>query len=251
VSIFIEAVACSVDDCLEAEAGGADRLELCSAMMVGGLTPSLGTLLDARAATRLPIVTMIRPRAGGFHYTAREFSTMMRDAELAARNGTDGLVFGVLTADGRVDAARCQELLDAAREVGVCEMVFHRAFDVTPDPHEALLTLIDLGVTRILTSGREPTALKGAPLIRSLAARAAGRIQILPGGGIREDNVEDVIQATGLRQVHLGPFILKPDASGRANPSLTFSTNRIAPEGQYQLADRAALQRVRQAAGER
>ena len=251
MSIFIEAVACSVDDCLEAEAGGADRLELCSAMMVGGLTPSLGTLIEARAATPLPIVTMIRPRAGGFRYTPREFATMMRDAELAARHGTDGLVFGVLTADGRVDAARCQEFLEAARQAGVRQTVFHRAFDVTPDPHEALLTLIDLGVTRILTSGREPTALKGAPLIRALAARAAGRVEILPGGGIREDNVEDVIQATGLRQVHLGPFILKPDASGRANPALTFSTNRIPPEGQYQLADRAALERVRQAAGER
>ena len=90
MSIFIEAVACSVDDCLEAEAGGADRLELCSAMMVGGLTPSLGTLIDARAATPLPIVTMIRPRAGGFRYTAREFATMMRDAELAARHGRTG-----------------------------------------------------------------------------------------------------------------------------------------------------------------
>jgi copper homeostasis protein len=251
VAIFIEAVACSVDDCLEAEAGGADRLELCSAMMVGGLTPSLGTLIDARTATPLPIVTMIRPRAGGFCYTPREFSTMMRDAELAARHGADGLVFGILTAEGRLDAARCQEFLDAARQAGVRQTTFHRAFDVTPDPHDALLTLIDLGVTRILTSGREPTALKGAPLIRQLAARAAGRIEILPGGGIREDNVEDVIQATGLRQVHLGPFILKPDVSGRANPALTFSTNRIPPEGQYQLADRAALARVRQAAGER
>jgi len=251
VSIFIEAVACSVDDCLEAEAGGADRLELCSAMMVGGLTPSLGTLIDARAATPLPIVTMIRPRAGGFCYTPREFATMMRDAELAANHGADGLVFGILTADGRVDAARCQEFLDAARRNGVRQITFHRAFDVTPAPYDALFTMIDLGVTRILTSGREPTALKGAPLIRQLAARAAGRIEILPGGGIREDNVEDVMQATGLRQVHLGPFVLMPDVSGRANPSLTtFSTNRIPPEGQYQLADRAALARVRQA-GER
>lgn len=249
MSIFIEAVACSVDDCLEAEAGGANRLELCSAMMVGGLTPSLGTLVDARAATRLPIVTMIRPRAGGFHYTPREFSTMRRDAELAARHGADGLVFGILTADGRVDAARCQEFVDAARQIGVSQTTFHRAFDVTSNPDEALLTLIDLGVTRILTSGREQTALKGAPLIRTLVARAAGRIEILPGGGIREDNVEDVIQATGLRQVHLGPFILKPDPSGRANPALTFSTSRIPLEGQYQLADRAALARVRQAAG--
>ncbi len=137
VSIFIEAVACSVDDCLEAEAGGADRLELCSAMMVGGLTPSLGTLIDARAATPLPIVTMIRPRAGGFRYTPREFATMMRDAELAARHGADGLVFGILTADGRVDAARCQEFIDDARQIGVSQTTFHRAFDVTPDPYDA------------------------------------------------------------------------------------------------------------------
>jgi copper homeostasis protein len=242
--LLIESVACSADDCVEAEAGGADRVEVCSALMLGGLTPSLGTLIEARAATALPIVSMIRPRAGGFCYTAREFATMLRDTELAVTEGVQGIVFGILTEDGRIDEPRCRELIARA---GHAHTVFHRAFDVVPDPDRALDTLVRLGVTRILTSGREKTALAGATAIRELARRAAGRIDILPGGGIREDTVATVLEVTGLHQVHLGPFTLQPDTSGRANPALTFSNTTIPPEGQYPLVYREALRRLRAA----
>jgi copper homeostasis protein len=244
-NLTIEAVVCSPDDCIEAEAGGADRLELCSAMVLGGLTPSLGTLIEARATTALPIVCMIRPRAGGFCYTAREFATMLRDAELAVAYGARGLVFGLLEADGDIDAARTRALVERA---GACETIFHRAFDVVPDPYAALETLVDLGVTRILTSGREPTALAGAPLIRALAIQAAGRIQILPGGGIREANIAALLESTGLAEVHLGPFTAQPDSSGRANPALSFASMSAPPEGHYPLTDRDALRRARRAA---
>jgi copper homeostasis protein len=248
--LLIEAVACSADDCVEAEAGGADRVELCSVLVLGGLTPSIGTLIEARAATRLPIVCMIRPRTGGFCYTAREFAAMERDTEAALTHGAQGIVFGILDAEGRVDVARCHalvELAHAAASSHTVETVFHRAFDVTDEPFAALDALIDLGVTRVLTSGRARTALEGAPLLRALVERSAGRLEILPGGGIRDTNIADVVRATGLRQVHLGPFTSRPDPSGHANPTLTFSSGQMPPEGQFALADRDAIRRIRNA----
>lgn len=276
--VLLEAVCSSADDCAEAEAGGADRIELCSAMMVGGLTPSLGTLVEARLRTRLPIVCMIRPRAGGFHYTPGEFAAMRRDAEFALAHGADGIVFGILDGHGAVDLPRCRELVALAASVtapagaGVAstaeaeanpavaaatsrgtrpgaarQTVFHRAFDVAADPRAALDALISLGITRVLTSGAEPTAAAGAPLIAELVARAAGRIEILPGGGLRDHNVADLIRATGARQVHLGPFRAVGDHSGAANSRITFSSQQIPPEGAYPLTDRAALRRARAA----
>lgn len=250
--LLVEAVCCSADDCVEAEAGGADRIELCGELVVGGLTPSLGTLIEARAATQLPILQMIRPRAGGFCYSAREFDTMRRDAKLALAYGAEGIVFGVLRSSGEVDVDRCRELVAITRAATLTdgrprEAVFHRAFDVVPEPFAALEALIALGVTRILTSGRQPTALAGAPLIRDLAARADGRIEILPGGGIRDTNVLDLVRETGLRHVHLAPFVPHADTSGQANPSLSFSGLNIPAEGTYPFSDREALRRVKTA----
>ncbi len=244
--VLIEAVCCSVDDCVEAAAAGVDRIELCASLWVGGLTPSLGTLIESRARVDLPLLVMMRPRAGGFCYTAAGFATLLRDVELACAHGAAGVVFGVLTADGSVDRARAADIVALARAAGK-ETVFHRAFDVVPDPRSALDALIDLGVTRVLTSGRLPTALEGAPLIRELMAQAADRIEILPGGGIREANAAAVVQATGARQIHLGPFTPRPDRSGRHNPTITFSGQTPPPEGEYPLTDGPALARVRAA----
>lgn len=242
--IVLEAVCCSADDCVEAEAGGANRIELCSAMMVGGLTPTPGTLDEARARTHLPIVCMIRPRAGGFRYTDAEFAAMRRDARWAVAGGAEGIVFGVLNEDGTIDEPRCREMVAAAAGRAA---VFHRAFDVVPDQLRALDTLIDAGVTRVLTSGGEPTALAGAGRLAALVARAAGRIEILPGGGVRDGNVAELLRLTGARQIHLGPFRLVSDISGRANPRISFSSQQVPAEGAYQLADRDALRRVRTA----
>jgi len=244
--VLIEAVCCSADDCVAAEAGGADRVELCAAMALGGLTPSLGTVVEARGRTRLAMVSMVRPRAGGFDYTAGEFAAMRRDAELAVQEGVDGIVFGILRPSGEVDLDRSAALIDIARAAGR-ETVFHRAFDVVPEPFAALEALIALGVTRVLTSGRQATALAGAPLIRELAERAAGRIQILPGGGVRDTNVAELLQATGVQAVHLAPFATRADTSGQANPTLGFGPGPIPAEGTFQVTDAAVLRRVRQA----
>lgn len=247
--LLVEAACCSGDDCVEAEAGGADRIELCAAMVLGGLTPSLGTMREARASTRLPIVCMLRPRAGGFAYSSRELEAMRHDAAAALSHGLDGIVFGVLRPSGEIDVDRCADLVRMARAAGR-ETVFHRAFDVVPDPFQALETLIGLGVTRILTSGRQATALAGAGLIRELVARAAGRIQILPGGSIRDTTVAELLRATGVRAVHLAPYASRPDTSGQANPALTagFGGAQVPAEGTFPIVDAGALRRVREAA---
>jgi copper homeostasis protein len=157
--VLLEVPVASVADALAAQEGGAARLELNAALSLGGLTPSLGTLIEVKAAVALPVFVMIRPRPGGFAYGEADLQVIQRDADLAPQYGAEGIVFGILTADGRVEVDRCRRLL---RQVGDRAADFHRAFDVTPDPFEALEQLIDLGFRRVMTSGQEETAYNGA-----------------------------------------------------------------------------------------
>src|SRR5262245_14578364 len=195
----VDVAVASVEDALAARAGGADRLELNAALALGGLTPSLGTVVEVRAAVALPVLVMIRPRPGGFAYSDADFKVMQRDADLALEHGADGIVLGILTADGRVDAERCRRLV---RQTAGRDVVFHRAFDVTPDPFVALEQLVELGFRRVMTSGQEETAYNGAALIAELIRRAAGRIEVLPAGGVNRFTVGDVLARTGCDQVH-------------------------------------------------
>ena len=153
-SILIEVCCGSVDDAVEAAEGGAARIELNSSLFFGGLTPSLGTIIEAKRRLDIPIMVMIRPRGGGFCYTEAEMAVMLHDTKLAVEHGAGGIVFGILTQDGLVDVDRCRKILELTQGR---ETVFHRAFDVTPDPIEALEQLIELGFTRIMTSGQEKT----------------------------------------------------------------------------------------------
>lgn len=198
--ILLEICCDGLDEALAAERGGADRIELCSALALDGLTPSIGTVIEARERLAIPFVAMVRPHARGYRVTAAEWSSMLRDAELMLEAGAHGVVFGVLRHDRTVDRARCRDMVAIAAGR---ETVFHRAFDAAPDPAEALEALITAGVTRVLTSGGAPTALEGAELIGALVRQAAGRITILPGGGIREQNVGELIGRTGCTEVHL------------------------------------------------
>ena len=177
--VLIEVCCGSVDDALEAQAGGADRVELNSSLFFGGLTPSIGALIHAKSALHIPVMVMIRPRGGGFCYSDTELSIMERDLEEAVGHGADGVVFGVLTADGRLDAAACSRLLARA---GKTPAIFHRAFDVMKDPDQGLEELITLGFRRILTTGRRALIEEGAGYVKDLMVRARGRIEILPGG---------------------------------------------------------------------
>ncbi|MDB5319554.1 MAG: hypothetical protein JWN40_1185 [Phycisphaerales bacterium] len=200
MAILIEVAISTLADAQAAHAGGADRLELSSALELGGLTPSLGTLDLIKEAVALPVVAMLRPRPGGFVYSAAEFLTMQRDADFLLAHGASGLAFGFLNGDRSIDLPRTSELL---RQIGSsCQVVFHRAFDLTPDPLAALNSLIDCGVTRILTSGQQPTAPTGADLIRRLIQHAAGRIEILPAAGITPANAAALIAQTAATQLH-------------------------------------------------
>lgn len=167
----MEICTASADDCVAAEQAGADRLELNCALMLGGLTPSLGCLREALAEVRIPLIAMIRPRAGGFCYSATEFKVMQRDLELALEAGAAGIAFGILKTDGTVDHERCRQI------VGLCpgrQVVFHRAFDVVPDPLAALDQFVNLGVTRVMTSGQEASAYNGATRIAEFIRHAGG-----------------------------------------------------------------------------
>jgi len=197
--VLLEIACGSITDALIA-GSGADRLELCSALELGGLTPSVGTALEVDEAVVVPFVVMIRPRAGDFVCSPDELAVMERDAALLLDAGAEGIVFGCLTKDRDVDLEACRRLIDVAGHAGT---VFHRAFDEARSAFQALDDLIDLGVTRVLTSGGAKTALEGVGRIRALVERADERIAILPAGGIREHSVEAVVRQTGCEQVHL------------------------------------------------
>jgi copper homeostasis protein len=239
-NIVLEIVASTVEDCLAAESGGADRIELCAAISMVGLTQSLGTLIEAKKRVGIPLMAMVRPRAGGFCYSEEDFAVMQRDATLLLEHGADGIVFGILHSDGSVHTMRCSKLLELARGR---QTVFHRAFDVVPDPHRALDQLIDLGFTRVLTSGQQKTAAEGSALIRQLVHRAGHRIEVLPGSGVRAYNVSQLIDATGCTQVHMTAFPIPVDLSAVDSP-LSFGNIPDLPFSPYQQVDREIVRRV-------
>ena len=191
----------SVESAVAAERGGAGRIELCSDLINGGLTPSYGMLRTVRAAVNIELMAMVRPRGGDFCYSDAEFLVMQEDLAAAKDAGADGVVFGLLSPDGTVDTARTKHLLELARPLPV---TFHRAFDMTRDPFAALEQLAALRVARLLTSGQEPTALEGVDLIAELVRRAGRRLVVMPGGGITERNVGRIVSATGVTEVHFG-----------------------------------------------
>ncbi|MCE9562205.1 MAG: copper homeostasis protein CutC [Planctomycetes bacterium] len=197
--LILEVCCETLADVLAAEACGADRIELCSALDIGGLTPSLGLLLATRSAVSLPMWVMIRPRGGDFVYSTDEADVMVRDIELCRGAEPAGFVFGVLHPDGRVNRDICRRLLDAC---GNIPAVFHRAFDRTPALTEAIGAVTELGFRRILTSGREPTAAAGARTIARVRDCAAGLVEVLPCGQVRAENLEQLLRTTGCDQFH-------------------------------------------------
>lgn len=196
---LLEVAANSIASALAAGAGGAGRVELCSALEVGGLTPSHATIAIAVARLRIPVFVLIRPRPGDFVYDDVECETMRRDIEACKALGCTGVVIGALDADGDVDVPRCRELGQAAQGL---QVTFHRAFDFTRDPFAALEAIIALGCARVLTSGQANDALAGAPLIRRLVDASRGRIIVMPGGGIDAGNIGAIRDATGATEFH-------------------------------------------------
>lgn len=200
MAVLVEACVDAIDAAIEAERGGAGRLELCGELLQGGVTPSAGLIGAVRDRVKIPLFVLIRPRTGDFLYTDDERDVMRRDIALAMSLGADGVVFGALTAEGDVDVVVMGELIAAARPMAV---TFHRAFDFARDQDSALDSLLRLGVDRVLTSGGAATALEGAPILRTLAQRAGEKLTILAGGSITASNVADVVRGSGVNEVHV------------------------------------------------
>jgi copper homeostasis protein len=236
--VLLEVCCGSLEDAIEAEAGGAKRVELCSSLFFGGLTPSIGSLIEGKARLHVPIIFMVRPRGGGFCYSDAEMASMERDTEAAVAHGAEGVVFGILTQDGRIDLDRSRRI---RTRIGGRQAVFHRAFDVTPDPFRAVDELVDLGITRILTSGQRDTVHEGLDLIRRLVDYAGDRIEIMPGGGIRPYQFDEVIRETRCRQVHVAAWTARRDDSAAHRPWVTFGGALYPPENTYDVTDRRVV----------
>ncbi len=196
---ILEVCIASLTDALSAEQGGADRLELNAALELGGLTPTAGLLQQIKQAVTLPVIVMIRPRGAGFCYSDYERQVMLRDAEMLLDLGADGVASGALCDGQRLDVAFWVSLV---RLAGTRETVFHRAVDTVASPEKLLVELIELGTTRLLTSGGCATALEGAEQITRLRHLADGKIEILPGAGVTPQNLGELIKTTGCDQVH-------------------------------------------------
>ena len=194
-----EICANSVASCIAAQEGGANRVELCAGIPEGGTTPSYGMIRSARECISIALNVIIRPRGGDFLYNEEEINEMLYDIKVAKELGADGLVFGCLLPDGSVDKVNMARLMEAAGDTPV---TFHRAFDHSSDPMQALEDIIELGCAHILTSGCRPTALEGAGLLAKLVEKAGDRLIIMPGCGVKESNIAEIARLSGAREFH-------------------------------------------------
>jgi copper homeostasis protein len=189
----------SVESSVAAQLGGAQRVELCSALFEGGLTPSPGLIRAVRSRVHIGLMVMIRPRGGDFYYSAEELEIMRHDIVVAREAGADGVVFGLLTKDAEIDVPHTAELVALARPM---QVTFHRAIDMTPDLGRALEDVIRTGVDRILTSGGEANAILGSDRLNALVQSASGRIAVMVCGNVRPDNLHRIANSTGAREFH-------------------------------------------------
>jgi copper homeostasis protein len=224
-SILLEVCANSVTSALAAQEGGAVRIELCENLYEGGTTPSHGEILLARKLLHIKLYVLIRPRGGDFLYTGLEYEIMSADIRYCIEAGCDGIVIGMLNADGTIDKKRCSDLVQIAKQWGV-GVTFHRAFDMCIDIDQALEDIIEIGCERILTSGGKSTAMEGATIIANLIKKAAGRIIIMPGSGINENNVTDLVHFTGATEIH-------SSAKVRVQSKMIYKNDRIIMTNNY------------------
>jgi len=215
--VLLEIAAFNIEAALNALTAGADRIEFCENPMEGGTTPSYGSLLLMSKLTKQPVYPIIRPRGGDFLYTDREFQVMQNDLMACQQLGFKGAVIGLLNADGTIDTKRTSALIQAA---GQMEISFHRAFDRCIDPFLALEQLIDIGCKRILTSGQVPNVGNAIPMIQQLVEKAKDRIIILPGSGVRADNIATIVTQTGAKEVHSSARKAMASKMGFNQPSM-------------------------------
>jgi copper homeostasis protein len=238
--VILEVCANSATSAIAAQDGGAARVELCENLAEGGTTPSYGQMILARKHLHIKLYVLIRPRRGDFLYTDLEFEVMQADIRTCIEAGCDGVVIGMLKADGSIDKERCTELVRIARQWGL-GVTFHRAFDMCADQYQALEDIIEIGCERILTSGGKSTAMEGATVLSHLIEKAAGRITIMPGSGINENNVADLVHFTGATEVHSSARISIPGQMQYKNDHILMSNT---PGDEYSI-DVTSADRVR------
>jgi copper homeostasis protein len=246
MSLRFEVCVDSVESAEAAQLGGADRIELCSALGEGGLTPSLGLMEVTRERLRIPIAAMVRPRAGDFHATPAEFEVMRRDLLALKARGADLIVFGLLLPDGTIDVERSRELIALARPLPV---TFHRAFDMTRDARASLETLIELGCERVLTSGQEKSVLEGLELLTELTRQAGDRIGVVPGGGITERNLPRILRECPAREFHVSASATRDSRMEFRNTRIPMGRTLAASEYSLSVADEQRVRRFRSLAG--
>ncbi|XP_045047378.2 copper homeostasis protein cutC homolog isoform X2 [Desmodus rotundus] len=212
----------SVESAINAERGGAGRIELCSGLLEGGTTPSMGVLQVVKQCVQIPVFVMIRPRGGDFLYSDREVEVMKADIRLAKLYGADGLVFGALTEDGHVDKELCTTLV---------------AFDMVHDPMAALETLLTLGFERVLTSGCDSSALEGLPVIKRLIAQAKDRIVVMPGGGITDRNLQRILEGSGATEFHCSARSARDSGMKFRNSSVAMGASLSSSEYALKVTD--------------
>ncbi|CAG2168493.1 unnamed protein product [Oppiella nova] len=223
MSYKLEVCVDSIESIVSANNAGAHRIELCSALEIGGLTPTIGLVKQTQElCPKLPIYAMIRPRSGDFCYSDNEILIMQKDIQILKSNGVNGFVFGILKTDGTIDTKNCKLLIETAAPL---ECTFHRAFDVISDAKESLEEVIRLGFTRILTSGQSNTAANGVENIGKLVEWAQHRISIMAGAGVTEDNVEFIINKTKVRELHSSASHVKRSQMTYHNKSVSMGAN--------------------------
>lgn len=238
---LIEVCVEGIDGLVAAQEAGADRVELCASLIEGGLTPSLGTVRASLAAATIPFHVIVRPRGGDFLYSQLEFESMLEDVRALKALGVAGVVFGCLTADGRIDEPRMQALVEAARPMKV---TCHRAFDMTRDAAEAIEALVRVGVDRVLTSGQRDTAAEGVAILRQTFAAARGRIVVMVCGALDDTNIAGIETATGAAEMHFAALETVPSGMRFRNPHVGMGGTAIEREFQLTLTDGEAVRRT-------
>lgn len=244
----LEACVDSVESALNAQAGGADRVELCDNLLEGGTTPSAGLIASCCERLRIPVHVLIRPRGGDFVYSDVELDVMRRDIAVARQHGAAGVVFGALLPDGSIDISRTTALIAAARPLAT---TFHRAFDFAADPDQALDDLITLGVDRLLTSGQARTAIEGSRLLARLVRRAAGRIAIAAAGSLSEESIVQVVERTGVLEVHVRATALLESPVSYRPTHLTLLKQPLPNEYDRAVTDPERIRRLIELLGRR
>ncbi|GIL93183.1 hypothetical protein Vretifemale_20580 [Volvox reticuliferus] len=244
--MLVEVCIDSVHGALAAQSGGADRVELCAALVEGGITPSAGLITACRKAFQGKLMVIIRPRGGDFLYTEEEENVMQEDIRQAKVSGADGVVFGCLQSDGTVDMDATGRLLRQAQMLNL-DVTFHRAFDMTPDPVQALDDLLAVGVPRVLTSGCKLTALQGADTIAELVHRSAGRITVLAGGGVTPTNAAELVRRTGVTEIHSTAKRRHVSKMSYRRPGLSMASSQPPNDFEWNVADTDVVRQLVQA----